>query len=120
MVAWPASLPQSQFIGATDQDDDSVLRTPMDSGPPTRRNRFTAITRSVRTPMTLDGTQKATFDTFYRTTIANGSLSFDWEDPASLATVSFAFKSPPVWTMLHLGTAAGRFWSTSLDLEIQP
>ncbi len=121
MVAWPAGLPQIPLSGVTAGDDDSVLRSPMDSGPPTRRNRFTAITQSLEFPMIMTGTERATFDTFYRTTIANGSLSFDWEDPLDDSTVSMAFKAPPRWSLLvGSDTAADRRWSSTFSLEIQP
>lgn len=125
MATWPASLPQKQFLGLTERDQDAVLRTAMDAGPPTRRNRFTSITREVNVPIVVTGTQKQTFDTFFRTTLANGALEFDWEDPVTDATVSFAFRSPPRWTLTRGGDPSGdptadRIWTATLELEIQP
>lgn len=120
MTTWPATLPQNQFLGMTEQDDDAVLRTPMDAGPPSRRNRFTAITRGVRTPIVVTGAQKQVFDTFYRDTLRNGSLAFDWEDPTTDVTLSFAFRGPPQWALIRGGTPDNRVWETTLDLEIQP
>lgn len=125
MTTWPATLPQKQFVGLTVKADDAVLRSPMDAGPPSRRNRFTAVTKSVKVPLVLNGTQKQTFDTFFETTLQNGALEFDWEDPTTDATVAFAFKSPPEWSLTRGGDGtgtptAGRIWRTVLDLEIQP
>ena len=120
MTAWPASLPQNQFLGMTEQDIDARVVSPNDSGPPSRRNRFNARLTSVSTPIVLTGTQKQTFDTFYRTTLLNGASAFDWEDPTTDATVSFAFKTPPRWALVRGGTAATRIWSATLELEIQP
>ncbi len=121
MPTWPASLPQLPLIGMTAQDDDAVLRTSMDTGPATRRNRFTAITQSVSFPMVLTGTQRVTFDTFYRTTISHGALSFDWTDPVDDSTVSMAFKSPPKWSVVAGdATTTDRIWQTTFELEIQP
>lgn len=121
MATWPASLPQKQFIGLTEQDQDAVLRTPMDAGPPTRRNRFTAVARDVDVPLVINGTQKATFDTFFRTTLSHGATAFDWEDPTDDSTVSFAFRSSPKWNLVRGGsTTATRIWTTTLQLEIQP
>lgn len=120
MTAWPGTLPQNQFIGLTEVDVDAVLRTQMDSGPPSRRNRFAASMRFVRTPIILTGSQKQTFDTFFRTTLKNGSLSFDWEDPTTDATVSFAFRGPPQWGLVTGGDVNSRKWSAILVLEIQP
>lgn len=120
MTVWPGTLPQNQFIGLTEVDVDAVLRTQMDSGPPSRRNRFAASMRFVRTPIILTGSQKQTFDTFFRTTLKNGSLAFDWEDPTTDATVSFAFRGPPQWGLVTGGDVNSRKWSAILNLEIQP
>ncbi len=121
MPTWPASLPQNPLIGMTGGDDDAVLRTSMDTGPATRRNRFTAITQSVSFPMVLTGTQRVTFETFYRTTLSHGALSFDWDDPVDDATVSMAFKSPPKWSVV-VGddTPADRVWRATFEMEILP
>jgi len=120
MPAWPATLPQDQFLGLIDVDQDAVLRTPMDTGPPTRRNRFNAITRTVDVPLTVDGAQRQTFDTFFRTTLKNGALAFDWEDPVTDVIVSFAFRGPPSWVLLSGGAVSDRRWGSTLNLEIQP
>lgn len=120
MASWPATLPQKQFVGTRVKDDDAVLRTPMDAGPPTTRNRFTAVSRSVSCPIVLTGAQKATFDAFYRTTLANGSSSFTWEDPSDDSTVSFKFKGYPELTLFRGGAAAKRLWSGTLELEQLP
>ena len=120
MTVWPGTLPQKQFLGMTETDVDAVVRTPMDSGPPSRRNRFAANMRFVRAPIVLTGAQKQTFDTFFRTTLKNGSLEFDWEDPTTDATVSFAFRGPPSWALISGGDVNSRKWSGVLSLEIQP
>ena len=121
MAAWPATLPQIPFAGVTAQDDDAVLRTQMDSGPPTRRNRFTATVQKIGAPMVLSGAEKKDFDFFYRSTLANGSLAFDWFNPADDTIVAMAFAAPPVW--VAIGGSADpdqRTWSATLQLEIQP
>lgn len=121
MATWPGTLPQSQFVGLIDQDVDAVLRTPMDQGPPTRRRKYAAIVREVDVPIVLTGTQRIAFDTFYRTTLRNGSLAFDWEDPVTDVTISFAFRAPPRWLLDRGGSStANRIWSTTLQLQVQP
>ena len=121
MPTWPIELPQLPFAGVTAQDDDAVLRTPMDSGPPTRRNRFTAHTQKLTCPMVLTGSERAAFDFFYRSTLANGSLSFDWIDLVDDTVVSLAFTGPVQWSLIA-GDAAGadRGWTGILNIEIQP
>ena len=122
MPAWPMNLPQLPFDGVTAQDKDAVLRTQMDSGPSTRRNRFTAHTQILTMPMVLTGIERADFDFFYRTDLKNGALAFDWVDPADDSqTVSMAFTEPVQWS-LRAGAkdAADRLWSGVMSLEVQP
>jgi len=92
----------------------------MDAGPASRRNRYSAISKTVKCPIILTGTQLQTFNTFYETTLENGALAFDWEDPITDATVSFAFRSPPSFQIVSGGTTETRTWRATLDLEIQP
>lgn len=121
MPTWPITLPQLPFDGVTTRDDDAVLRTPMDTGPPTRRNRFTAHTQKLSYPMVLTGAEKVDFDFFYRNDLKNGSLAFDWIDLADDTTVSMAFTGPVQWA-LRAGAkdAADRVWTGVLNLEVQP
>lgn len=121
MPTWPLSLPPLPLIGATTQDDDAVLRTAMEAGPPSRRRRFTAITQSLGFPMVMDGAQLAAFKSFYRSTLANGALAFDWIDPTDDAVVSIAFKSPPQWALIaNNDDPVKRGWRANFELEIQP
>lgn len=121
MAVWPTSLPPLGNIGARISADDSVARSQMDAGPPSRRNRFTASTKSVSYTMTLSGAQVATLDTFFHDTLRSGALAFDWIDPRDDSAVSIAFKKPPEYTG-RVGAAAtdDRIWGVSLSLEIQP
>lgn len=121
MPVWPIDLPQLPFAGATMQDVDAVLRTPMDSGPPSRRNRFTTHIQIATYPMVLTGAEKVTFDYFFRNTLSNGSIAFDWVDVSNDTTVSLAFTAPPAWALIG-GAAdpADRTWSTVLALEVRP
>jgi hypothetical protein len=121
MPVWPVSLPPLGQTGAQIAADDSVLRSQMDAGPPTRRNRFTAITKSVSYIITLDGEQVETLDGFFHDTLRNGALSFDWIDPRNDSAAVFAFASPPQYTgLVGAEYPAERLWRVSLSLEIQP
>ncbi|HLS19390.1 MAG TPA: hypothetical protein VK090_06235 [Paracoccaceae bacterium] len=119
---WPASLPQAPLVaGLTIGDDDAVLRTSMDAGPATRRNRFTAITQSAGASILLTGAQLATFNAFYRDTLHNGTFSFEWTHPGTGQTVSYAFKGPVKFSLVRPdGDPAERLWQGTLDLEVQP
>ena len=121
MPTWPISLPQLPFAGASAQDVDQVLRTPMDSGPPSRRNRFTTHMQTLQMPMVLTGAERATFDFFFRSTLSHGSLAFDWIDLVDDTTVSLAFTAPPAWALIGgADDPLERTWSTVLALEVQP
>lgn len=121
MPTWPIELPQLPFAGATMQDKDTVLRTPMDTGPPSRRNRFTTHMQDVGYPMVLTGAEKVAFDFFFRSTLENGALAFDWVNLTNNITISLAFASPPAWALIgNAADPAERTWSTVLSLEVQP
>ena len=121
MALWPATLPQFGQIGATVSADDSVARSSMDAGPQSRRNRYTAITKSVSYTMTLTGIQVGTLDVFFHDTLRNGALSFDWIDPRDDSPVGIAFKQPPKYTgIVSEQNTDERLWIASLSLEIQP
>lgn len=120
MSAWPATLPQTPFLGTEFGDDESRLISSMDAGPALVRNRFTAVPQPVSIPIVLNGTQLATFLTFYRTTLNYGTNSFTWIHPQDGSSVSYRFKTPPKWQSIRSGATADRLWRSVLNLEILP
>jgi hypothetical protein len=93
----------------------------MDAGPASVRNRFTAITQTVKGSMVLTGAQLATFNTFFRTTIKHGSFSFNWIHPFTEETVEIRFKSKPDWKCIKSAASVNdRKYQASFELEIQP
>lgn len=120
MAAWPASLPQNQFLNLTDLRQDARVRTKMDAGPAKMRPRFTAAVRTVVTPLVLDGTQRQAFDSFWINDTQEGSLSFSWTDPVTDEAVNFRFVAPPAWKLVTGGSTANRLWQADLHLEVMP
>lgn len=120
MDTWPATLPQRLLSDATVQDDESRAISDMDAGPASMRNRFTAITQTVKGSIILTAAQKTIFDNFFRTTLAQGSLSFNWIHPWTEETTEIRFKSKPVWSCIKTGAVADRLYQASLELQIQP
>jgi hypothetical protein len=113
---WPASLPQNlEITGLQESPPNLTIRTPMEVGPPKLRRRATAGVRPIQGRQLLTKTQVATLDTFYVTTLAGGSLPFDWVHPRTQAAATFAFVSPPVYT--PVGADA---WYAALTLEVRP
>ena len=121
MDTWPQSLPARLSADTSVQDDESRAITDMDSGPASVRNRFTAITQKVKGSMVLTGSQLSTFNTFFRTTLKHGALSFSWINPFSEEAVTIRFKGKPEWQCIKPAAAVNdRLYQATLDLEIQP
>jgi len=121
MDTWPAELPQRLSADSSAQDDESRAITDMDAGPASVRNRFTAITQTVKGSMVLTGAQLETFYTFFRTTIRQGSLSFTWIHPFTEEAVTIRFKNKPEWKCIKPATNTDeRLYQASFELEIQP
>lgn len=121
MSAWPATLPQNLFAGASEKEEESRLISAMDSGPASVRNRFTSAPIIVKTSIVLTGEQKQTFDTFFRTTLNHGTSTFEWKEPTNDATVNYRFKEKPEWNCIRPDPVPNnRLWNSVLTLEIIP
>lgn len=96
MPSWPATLPQYVNVsGYQESLPDQTIESAVDAGPPKVRRRFTANYRAITATIWVDGTQRAAFETFFETTLAGGSLAFDWVNPLTQAAASFRFRRPP-------------------------
>lgn len=123
MAAYPASLPQYPLEkGFVDQRQPGTIRSQMETGAPKTRKRFTAAIRMLKWPTILNGTQRATFDTFFKTTINEGNDTFTMNDPVDNGSISVKFRSPPAWSIIGAqdDTAATRQWRAIYDLEVLP
>lgn len=95
MTDWPA-IQSSPSIGSlTYQDEDNVLRTQNDVGPPMKRKRFTAFLRHFSFDIIISKDDVETLDTFYKDTLGMGVGEFNFTDPVSGNTEVFNFDSPP-------------------------
>jgi len=116
MAVWPNTLPAIPLVeGFKEAAPDTSIRTQMDTGPARIRPRYTAGVRPIAGKISCDKTQVATVDTFYLTTLLQGSQSFDWAHPRTGVTVSFRFTKPPTYEPAHKDR-----WTVTLDLEIMP
>lgn len=116
MPTWPVSLPQKPLRdGYQEVEADTNVRTPMDTGPAKVRRRFTAGPRPFTCTFEFTGAQLATFKTFVRTTLLNGSLAFDMAEPIAGTTASFRQKSPP-----RTVSVGGDNYQTTWELEALP
>ena len=125
MAAYPASLPQAPIDGGfVDERQSATIRSAMETGAPKTRKMFTAAVRTWKWTTILDGTQRATFDTFFITTINEGADTFTMTDPVDGTTSqTVRFKTPPSWSVIQGGgdgSASNRRWRTTYSLEILP
>lgn len=114
---WPAGLPQSVFVGASDVRASGVAEFPTDTGPPKKRRTHGNVQRNVSAPLIVSGATREVFENFYAVTLMEGSLDFDWVDPLYDTTTTFRFRNPPTWTFGSSKADGGR-WETTLALEI--
>ena len=116
-AVWPASLPQTPLAeGYNERAPDTVIRSPMEAGPPRLRRRFTAGVRNIECQLRLTPAQLDTLDAFFGSTVAGGALPFDWKHPRNGTAVTFRFVEPPGYTPVARGT----LWQAMLRLEILP
>ncbi len=95
-VVWPASLPQSAFMGLEEEAEPNVIDTPMAAGPAKRRRRSTKERVFQTTPLEITGAQRTTFETFWGN-IDHGAEPFEWTDLLTGATVEFRLLRKPRW-----------------------
>lgn len=94
MADWPASLPAIRLpIGH--QPQSGLIRTSMDAGPDKVRRRSSSVPEHYSFPMRLTGAQYSTLRTFHDSTLGNGALSFNFDDPLDDTSKTFRFLSPP-------------------------
>jgi len=114
MATWPLSnyiLPD----GFSEKPPPNSLRTSMTDGPPKTRRRSIAGRRPITAQKHMTTSQVAILDTFYVTTLVDGTLPFDWLSPRTGDVVEMMFVEEPVYESLG-GTA----WMVSMKLEILP
>lgn len=120
MAVWPLTLPQSMLSGITDEMQDTRIRSSTDVGPAIVRQRYTAGVRNVDVPITLTAAERVIFETFYHTTLNEGTFSFTWTDPIDASAKSYRFRENKGPTFeLHEGGTFQRH-DTTLKLEIIP
>lgn len=97
MPTWPSSLPQFALRNGYQEGlaGNSLLITDMDAGRPKRRNRYSADVKPLTIVLSLTSDELDTFETFYETDLARGSLSFDYPHPRKGGTVSVGFRQRP-------------------------
>lgn len=119
--AWPGTVPYEPEIDGYDEEVRSNLSSfSPDVGPPTSWRRSTLDSSNVRATILMTGAEYTAFMMFFRTTLADGSLAFEWDNPAYSATGRYKFSpdqaprrvpaGPDLWRVsfsaIRLGDAA--------------
>lgn len=101
--AWPGTFP---FIVNPEDFREAgptgnVIRSPMERGTTKQRRRFTNASRPVEGSTSVMTTaQVALFETFFRTTLKDGTLPFTATNPRTGATETFKFSD--TYEVIHL------------------
>lgn len=117
-MAWPSTLPQHLEVQNFSGDGPvGGIRAEMDAGPAYQRQRFTAAPERFVGRMLLDATQFETLRTYWRDTLAHGTVSDTWEHPITgdAATVRFDATKP-----YRVTAASGRWFYVELQFEVLP
>lgn len=124
MPTWPADLPRSplrdslRFTGP-----NRLIATPMDSGPPKVRRKFTRAHRPMQCTFEMSEDQKLTFQAFVGTDLADGALSFTMPDPNSADGGACLARIDPSQMPSYavIGVDKGEnVWAVSLSLLVLP
>ena len=91
------------------------LRQGMGVGPPKVRRRTTANVRPIQGKIVMTTTELAAFDTFFTSTLASGSLTFNFDHPRTGNTEEMRFTQPPQYAYI-----SPTLWEVSVSMEVLP
>lgn len=115
MSDWPISLQEKLDVSGFEYiQGNTRVATDMDVGPKKVRARFTDGIDRYQCQVTLDFTDVATFKTFYKTTLGNGTLPFNFDDPFTEQPAVFRFAPDQEPIIRPLG---GRTFTLSMSWE---
>lgn len=117
-LAWPGTLPQKlQLSGASLGYGDALVEYAPDLGPPLTRRGTTAVVRPLSGSVILSDAQVTAWETFFFTTIMNGSLPFTFPDPRTGSSFLVKFIKGTPSALVPLG---GDNYRLALSLVILP
>jgi hypothetical protein len=91
----------------------------MDVGPAKMRNRFTRAVDGYACEINIDVYLIAIFQTFYRTTLGNGTLQFTFPDPFTQVVTNFRFAPGVTPQIVPLGNG-GTVFTLKMSWEVIP
>lgn len=115
-AVWPVDLPQKFLLGASERLPNNVISSQTDAGIPKIRRRFTSAIKTYRGSVIMTAEQRDLLEDFFRNTLKDGSLSFEWRHPTQgVQTFRFTPGEPPEVLYSWPGKV-----NVSIALEILP
>lgn len=98
-VVWPSNLPQSpQWREYSEDQQDNVIRTDMDTGLAKVRKRFTAVSRFFNIKLNLTSDEADDLIDFFDNDCNFGTTEFEWKDFRSgTSGIEYRFLTRPVY-----------------------
>lgn len=94
-AAWPVSVTQNCVRGSyREAPDENVARFQPEVGPSKMRRRMSISSKQIQFESVLSLAECATLDTFWRTTLKDGTLPFTRKNPRNGATETYIFAGP--------------------------
>jgi len=92
-AAWPSTLPQCPILQSFSEERQlNTIAFNPDVGTPKTRRRSTAVSTLTGVGFKFTTAQRATFNTFFETTLADGTLPFTWAHPITKVSYTWMFK----------------------------
>lgn len=118
-ATWPDSLQlRLAAQGLAVEHASPLARTPDElrgAAPDKVRRRSTIEGVNVRGTVHVGAAEYAVLMTFFNSTLAGGTLPFEWEHPVTQEAVLLRFVAPP-----QVSPAGPRLFRAALDLELIP
>jgi hypothetical protein len=113
---WPVSLQQKFNSSNFDlKFGNTLVRSDVDVGLAKVRSRYTDAIDIYTSSIDLEIDDFETFYDFYKTTLNNGSKTFDFDNPLTNTTDEFRFVAPP-----EIRPMGGRIFKVSFSWERIP
>ena len=90
-AAWPGTIPATPILGFTEQRQRNVTTFQPDVGSPKMSRRSTAVTYNCVATFKMTDAELASFNTFYETTLQDGTLPFTWAHPRTSVSYTWVF-----------------------------
>lgn len=118
MNTWPIGLQQLLNVDSFQKKYGSTtIRSDMDTGPAKVRSRYTDAVDIYTCTILMSYDEESILAAFFKTTLGNGSLPFEFVDPFSGDTYNFRFLEPPVIAPVGSG---GITYRVSMNWERLP